>query len=658
MHQAEYSEPCSSGSLAYALPNIVAAPSVPSTIMFRMGMTNPSFLHANSTSHTWVFSAFAELIDNANDAKATELRIEYKTINETPLLEFHDDGKGMNTDELYNMLSLGYSHPALQGDQSIGVYGNGFKSGSMRLGRDAMVFTKSNGTMSIGFLSQTYLKKIQADRVLVPIITWDMNTKRIIEPADSTSCLQALTTYSTLFNTEQDLLAQFDAFKKGTVILIYNLQKQVTRRQLELDFESVSTDILISAHQEQDSTTEEPPASENKPEYRCSLREYCSILYLRPRMKIILRGEDVKTKVISEGLSRKKVDQYKPKWLASNKSIRIKFGLGKSQEDYGIVMYHHKRLIKAYEKVGCQASSEAIGVVGVVQCDFLEPNHIKQDFNKTNNRYNLFIRAVGSKLDNYWNTEKPPRAVGNTLETYWNTEKPTSSERAVGNTLDNWNKEKPPSSKSSSDSEEDEDESMPQTTGKTTPKKGTYKKTPKKKTSRKRTNDDMSDSTSNDDMSDSTIKQRRTVAVTRSTIVIASATASDDQSGSSTAIDTEGVNINTRATAPVVLDSSRGEAQQNIEVDRTSADEEQINELKQQISKLEQEKGELNQQNSKLKLQNCELKQQNGKLKQENGKLEQENGELELQNTELEQQNGELKQQNGELKQEISKLKQ
>ena len=54
-----------------------------------------------------------------------------------------------------------------------------------------------------------------------------------------------------------------------------------------------------------------------------------------------------------------------------------------------------------------QARSEAIGVVGVVQCDFLEPNHIKQDFNKTNNRYKLvfsfFYLYLHIGLCIFWN---------------------------------------------------------------------------------------------------------------------------------------------------------------------------------------------------------------------------------------------------------------
>lgn len=55
----------------------------------------------------------------------------------------------------------------------VGLYGNGFKSGSMRLGKDAMVFTKNGESMSVGFLSQTYLEVIKAEHVVVPIVAFN-----------------------------------------------------------------------------------------------------------------------------------------------------------------------------------------------------------------------------------------------------------------------------------------------------------------------------------------------------------------------------------------------------------------------------------------------------------------------------------------------------
>ena len=44
----------------------------------------------------------------------------------------------------------------------------------MRLGKDAMVFTRCMTSMSVGFLSQTYLEATKADAVIVPIVTWNL----------------------------------------------------------------------------------------------------------------------------------------------------------------------------------------------------------------------------------------------------------------------------------------------------------------------------------------------------------------------------------------------------------------------------------------------------------------------------------------------------
>lgn len=60
--------------------------------------------------------------------------------------------------------------------QAIGVYGNGFKSGSMRLGRDALIFTKNGGCQTVGMLSQTYLENIKAQAVIVPIVPFNQQT--------------------------------------------------------------------------------------------------------------------------------------------------------------------------------------------------------------------------------------------------------------------------------------------------------------------------------------------------------------------------------------------------------------------------------------------------------------------------------------------------
>lgn len=69
-------------------------------------------------------------------------------------------------------LSFGFSDKqTINGHIPVGLYGNGFKSGSMRLGNDAIVLSKIADTMCVGLLSQTYLQKIGAENVIVPVAT-------------------------------------------------------------------------------------------------------------------------------------------------------------------------------------------------------------------------------------------------------------------------------------------------------------------------------------------------------------------------------------------------------------------------------------------------------------------------------------------------------
>ncbi|CAL8369252.1 unnamed protein product [Arctogadus glacialis] len=89
-------------------------------------------------------------------------------------LTFRDNGNGLSRDLMHQMLSFGFSKKkAVRGKLPIGMYGNGFKSGSMRLGKDAIVLSKSTNDLCVGMLSQTYLEKIGAKHIAVPIISFN-----------------------------------------------------------------------------------------------------------------------------------------------------------------------------------------------------------------------------------------------------------------------------------------------------------------------------------------------------------------------------------------------------------------------------------------------------------------------------------------------------
>ncbi|XP_072673968.1 MORC family CW-type zinc finger protein 4 isoform X3 [Canis lupus baileyi] len=169
----------------------------------------------------------------------------------------------------------------------------------------------------------------------------------------------------------------------------------------ELDFDTDQYDILVS-----DFGTEEKETGDvtcELPETEYSLRAFCGILYMKPRMKIFLRQKKVTTQMIAKSLANVGYDLYKPTF--TNKQVKITFGFScKNYNQFGVMMYHNNRLIKSFEKVGCQVKpthGEGVGVIGVIECNFLKPAYNKQDFEYTK-EYRLTINALAQKLNAYW----------------------------------------------------------------------------------------------------------------------------------------------------------------------------------------------------------------------------------------------------------------
>ncbi|XP_062502442.1 MORC family CW-type zinc finger protein 3-like isoform X2 [Corticium candelabrum] len=319
----------------------------------------------------------------------------------------------MDADGLHRMLSFGFCDKDVFLDDKhkpIGHYGNGFKSGSMRLGKDALVFTMHKDTMSVGFLSQSYLAAINAETILVPIVSWTRSSDTVIPTVDAENSLTAIKTYS-LFHSEAELLSQFKQhFKKsgtGTHIIIYNL-RQTIDGHLEFDLATDITDIMIpddAHHSSAKGKYKKQDREDWHPAMDYSLRAYCSILYLKPSMKIYLRGKKVQTQAIAKSLTHTEVDVYRPREL--NKRVKIVFGFSPKRHHYGVMMYHHNRLIKGYVRVGNQVKNNGrgVGVVGVIECNFLHPTHNKQDF-EYNVAYRACLVALGAKLNEYWFEKK------------------------------------------------------------------------------------------------------------------------------------------------------------------------------------------------------------------------------------------------------------
>ncbi|XP_058093103.1 protein MICRORCHIDIA 7-like [Magnolia sinica] len=141
---------------------------------------HPRFLHSNATSHEWALGAFAELLDNSLDEVcngATYVNLDMSGNNKdgSKMLLIEDNGGGMDPDKMRQCISPGYSAKSKLAN-TIGQYGNGFKTSTMRLGADVIVFSRCRGkdgkrpTQSTGMLSYTFLRSTRKEDIVVPMV--------------------------------------------------------------------------------------------------------------------------------------------------------------------------------------------------------------------------------------------------------------------------------------------------------------------------------------------------------------------------------------------------------------------------------------------------------------------------------------------------------
>ncbi|XP_059300636.1 protein MICRORCHIDIA 6-like isoform X1 [Lycium ferocissimum] len=382
---------------------------------------HPKFLHSNATSHKWAFGAIAELLDNAIDEiqNGATYAIVDKTLNPkdgTSALLIQDNGGGMDQEAMHCCLSFGFSDK--KSESAIGQYGNGFKTSSMRLGADVVVFSRCMKnrklTQSVGLLSFTFLTRAGLDRIVVPMIEYEFrSTTRkwtsICSEQHFVNNLSLLLQWSP-FSTEEELLKQFDDIgDHGTKIVIYNLWLN-DEGQMELDFQSDPEDIRISCDAESDKSGSRMSVSDLHlaNTLRCSLRAYLSILYLRipENFCIWLRGQIVEYHNIANDLKYPEFILYKPQNGGCEEgSVITSIGFLKEAplvNIHGFNVYHKNRLILPFWHVVVGSSvNRSRGVVGVLEANFIKPTHNKQDFEKTPLFQKLENRLKEMTLE-YW----------------------------------------------------------------------------------------------------------------------------------------------------------------------------------------------------------------------------------------------------------------
>ncbi|PIA61815.1 hypothetical protein AQUCO_00200068v1 [Aquilegia coerulea] len=366
--------------------------------------------------------AIAELLDNAFDEvqNGASFVVVDKTINpkdRCPALLIHDDGGGMDPESMRRCMSFGFSEK--KSKSAIGQYGNGFKTSTMRLGADVIVFSrhasKRTLTQSVGLLSYTFLRQTGHDRIVVPMVDYEFeaSTGKLrnlsSNSAEPVSANLSMILQWSPYGTEEELLKQFDNMgHHGTKVIIYNLWFN-DDGELELDFESDTEDILIAGAKKsikprQAMLTQQHIANR----FSYSLRAYSSILYLRvpKNFRIILRGRVVEHHNIANDLKFPEFILYKPQKISGNTEAAVVTTIGFLKDApqvniHGFSVYHKNRLIMPFWGVISQTNSRGRGVAGVLEANFIEPTHNKQEFEKTAVFQKLEARLKDMTLE-YW----------------------------------------------------------------------------------------------------------------------------------------------------------------------------------------------------------------------------------------------------------------
>lgn len=391
----------------------------------KFSRTHPEYLETLSHNHAqWIFGALAELIDNSRDANASRLDIsiqmEYhkKAGKKIPVLAIVDNGCGMTHSDIERMLSFGHKRPDRENKDLIGRFGVGFKTGSMRLGKDVVVFTQSSETRSIAFLSQSFNE--DKEDVEIPIITYRKQggymdfDLTVHSEAEAEAHMKAIKEYSP-FN-EYVIGNKFARFKEegtGTHIYVYNLDMWGSDYSLQWDDQAGESknyrkkrDIWIRSRR----VRSRPGQMSQEVPLDYSLHAYLEVIFLDPRMKIYVQGSVVKIRPLAKSLNKTRV----VKDVLLDKTVELT--LGRSQEERergncGIFLYWHGRLIEAYKRVGGMIHSADMGrgVIGVIDVTEIMKNGDKGPFVLNHKQgfqdceaYAKLEQWLGGKADEYW----------------------------------------------------------------------------------------------------------------------------------------------------------------------------------------------------------------------------------------------------------------
>jgi hypothetical protein len=186
--------------------------------------------------------------------------------------------------------------------QRIGMFGVGFKTGTMALGKDALVFTihTQSRTRSVGFLSRSYNEGESRQKLHVPIVSWKddgtYDTDKM--PVEQAELNEGIIVRWTPLNSQQigTVFGSMDSHQHSTRIYVFNLHKiavngedvmqlKVNGDTKDIELENLNSRKSRIRNRGGDIKPKEVPAD-------WSLRAYLEILFLSSKSNMNVSLQD------------------------------------------------------------------------------------------------------------------------------------------------------------------------------------------------------------------------------------------------------------------------------------------------------------------------------------------------------------------------------
>ncbi|AQL04932.1 Protein MICRORCHIDIA 7 [Zea mays] len=327
----------------------------------------------------------------------------------------------MTYPDIMRMISFGHKRPNGHREDQIGRFGIGFKTGAMKLGKDAIVLTQTKSSRSVAFLSQSFNE--EKDNLEIPVVAYrkegqymevDLSVQSDATAEYNLNAIKNFSSFNEYFIGEKLGLFGEDT---GTQIYIWNLDTWGTDYTLEWNSGKSSEnpvhhgrgDILIRSRR----VRSRPGQTSNKVLLDYSLQSYLEVMFLNPRMKISVQGSLVKSRPLAKTLNKTSVVSGE----IMERTIILTLGRSKVEWDRtncGIFLYWHGRLIESYKRVGGQKHSTDMGrgVIGVADITNLIDDEDGNSWVLNNKQgfqdcemYAKLEEWLGRKVDEYWDTK-------------------------------------------------------------------------------------------------------------------------------------------------------------------------------------------------------------------------------------------------------------